>query len=425
MYDVIIVGARVAGSSTAMLLARRGLKVLAVDRAGFPSDTRSTHQVQLPGIARLKRWGLLDRIIASGTPATRRVRFDPGQVVLEGHYPTYQGVDALYSPRRTVLDRILVDAAREAGAEVRERFIVEEVLWQDGSVTGIRGREKGGVSLTEKALLVVGADGKRSLIAEAVSAPAYHQKPVLSMGFYTYWEGVPLEGGEVYGRDRRAIGAWPTNDGLVMTYIAWPIDEFKAFRTDVEGNFLKTLDLAGDLGERVRSGTQAGPFRGTPDLPNFFRKPYGPGWALVGDAGLGMDPITGQGIGDALRDADVLADAIGASSDGRESLDVTLTGYEEERNREALPMYEFTTELASLEPPKAEAQMLFAALVGKQVEIDRFLGVLTGVVPMREYMTPGNLVNIIGIRGMAKIILSKIRAPRPLQTQRSHSVAHA
>ena len=127
MYDVIIVGARVAGSSTAMLLAGKGLRVLLVDRATFPSDTLSTHQVQLPGGARLRRWGLLDQVVASGAPAARKVRFDAGPVVLQGRYPAFEGVDAVYSPRRTVLDALLLEAARAAGAEVREQFIVEEL----------------------------------------------------------------------------------------------------------------------------------------------------------------------------------------------------------------------------------------------------------------------------------------------------------
>ena len=213
MYDVIIVGARVAGSSTAMLLARKGLSVLVVDRASFPSDTLSTHQVQLPGIARLRRWGLLDAVVASGAPATRQVRFDVGPVVLRGHFPTFDGVDALYSPRRTFLDALLLDAARQAGAEVRESFVVEQILVQDGRVTGIRGREKGGVPVTETARLVVGADGKHSLVARTVDAPVNQQQPPLSMGCYTYWEGVPVQGGEIYAHQRRAMGAWRPTTG--------------------------------------------------------------------------------------------------------------------------------------------------------------------------------------------------------------------
>src|SRR5918912_932460 len=135
MYDVIVVGARVAGASTAMLLARRGLSVLVVDRAHFPSDTLSTHQVQVPGVARLRRWGLLDAIEAAGTPPTRDVRYDAGEVVLEGRFPEFEGVDALYSPRRRVLDSVLLAAARAAGAEVRERFPVDALTLAGGRVT--------------------------------------------------------------------------------------------------------------------------------------------------------------------------------------------------------------------------------------------------------------------------------------------------
>ena len=217
-YDVVIVGARPAGAATAMLLARAGMRVVAVDRARFPSDTLSTHQVQVPGVARLRRWGILDGVLAAGTPAAETVRFDPGPVVLRGRFPEFEGASAVYSPRRTLLDKLLVDAARAAGAEVRERFAVDEVLFDGDRVTGIRGRE-GGASVTETATLVVGADGRHSAVAKAVRAPAYHVKPALSTAYYTYWSGVELAGGEIYDRKcvKRMVGAWPTNDGLVMT----------------------------------------------------------------------------------------------------------------------------------------------------------------------------------------------------------------
>ena len=135
-----MVGARVAGASTALLLARRGLKVLAVDRAEFPSDTLSTHQIQVPGVARLARWGILDAVVAAGTPAAASVRFDPGPVVLRGRFPEFEGASAVYSPRRTLLDKLLVDAARAAGAEVRERFAFDSLVFDGDRVTGIRGR---------------------------------------------------------------------------------------------------------------------------------------------------------------------------------------------------------------------------------------------------------------------------------------------
>ena len=221
---------------------------MVVDKATFPSDTMSTHQVQLPAVARLKRWGLLDNLISADTPPARHVRFDNGIAVLEGSFPEYQGVDAMYCPRRTILDKMLVDAARAAGAEVRENFVVEDVLSENGRVAGLRGHEQGGASVGEKARLVVGADGKRSIVARAVRPETYYEIPPLSMGYYTYWEGVPIDGGAMYGRGRRLIGAWPTNDGLVITYLAWPIEEFHTFRSDIEGNFLHIIQRLKPLG---------------------------------------------------------------------------------------------------------------------------------------------------------------------------------
>ena len=281
MHDVIVVGTRVAGAATDMLLARAGVSVLAVDRAAFPSDTLSTHQVQVPGIARLSRWGVLDGVVAAGTPATRQVRFDAGAVVLEGRMPSVDGVDALYSPRRTLLDRLLVDAARAAGAEVRERFAVDELLFDGGRVTGIRGRARGG---TEKAGLVVGADGRHSMVAKAVGATPYHVRPATSVAYYAYWDGVALDGGRIYARERRMMGAWPTNDGLTLTFVSAPRDDFAAFRADPESEITRSLD-ATDLGERVRAGRLAEPARGTADLRNRFHVPTGRGgrwWATRG-----------------------------------------------------------------------------------------------------------------------------------------------
>ena len=389
MYDAIVVGTRVAGAPTAMLLARRGLKVLAVDRARFPSDTLSTHQVQVPGVARLARWGLLERLEAAGTPATRRVRFDPGPVVLEGTWPEFQGVDALYSPRRTLLDSLLVDAAREAGAEVREGFAVDELLVDGDRVVGVRGG-----SVRERARVVIGADGRHSRVAKAVRAAAYRAVPARTIAYYTYWAGVPLAGGEMYARDRRMIGAWPTNDGLVMTYVAAPPDEFHRFRADPEGAVLRSLDLAGDLGERVRAGERAERVYGTADLASRFHAPAGPGWALVGDAGLRMDPITGQGIADAFRDAELLAAAVAG--------DLSFGDYRERRDAAALPMYEMTAELASLAPLRPDGRLVFEALEGRPEEVQRFLGVLCGASPPAEFFGPRSLLRLLGPRKLLK-----------------------
>lgn len=210
-----------------MLLARKGLRVLVVDRAKFPSDTLSSHQLQPPGAARLRRWGLLDALEMAGTPPTRQVRFRTGDVVLRGAYPS---AEALYSPRRTLLDALLVDAARAAGAEVRENTIVDEVLVAEGTVTGIRCHAKGSAAVTEHARIVIGADGKHSIVARTVPARTYRARPARSLAFYTYWQDVPLDTAELYSSGQRLAGAFPTNDGLTITYVGWPLAEFDTFR---------------------------------------------------------------------------------------------------------------------------------------------------------------------------------------------------
>jgi flavin-dependent dehydrogenase len=217
MYEVIVVGARAAGASTAMLLARRGMRVLAVDRARFPSDTLSTHQLQVPGVACLRRWGLLDNVRATTVP-TPHVKLDTGDVKLEGSFPLHHGESALYSPRRTTLDALLVDAARAAGAEVREHFRAEGLAWADGRVVGIRGRFGSGATVTEEAHVVVGADGKHSMVGDAACAPSYRQHAAMTVACYSYWSGGPLSTGELYQRTGCAAAAFPTNHNLIMAY---------------------------------------------------------------------------------------------------------------------------------------------------------------------------------------------------------------
>jgi 2-polyprenyl-6-methoxyphenol hydroxylase-like FAD-dependent oxidoreductase len=223
---------------------------------------------------------------------------------------------------------------------------------------------------------------------------------------------VPLRGGELYGRPGRAFGAWPTNDGLTITFASWPVDEFDDVRSDVEGNFLRTADLAGDLGERLRSGRRVERFRGTRDLPNAIRKPYGPGWALVGDAGLVMDPITGQGIGHAFADAELVSDALEAGLGGSRPLDEALAAYQSTRDRDRMPMYETTLEIASFARSPEEGAILFGAVAKSQEHTDQFLGVITGAVSPNEFFSPRNLMRVIGLRGMAKMARLRMRSSR-------------
>jgi 2-polyprenyl-6-methoxyphenol hydroxylase-like FAD-dependent oxidoreductase len=411
-YDVIVVGARVAGSSTGMLLARSGLRVLVVDQTSFPSDTLSSHQVQPPGVALLRNWGLLDRVVAAGTPATREVRFHSTGSVLEGDLSANRVGEPLYSPRRTVLDSILVDAAREAGAEVRERTRVTDLVLEDGRVVGVQTKTKGGSAATERAGIVVGADGKHSLVAKAARSRLYRERPARSVSCYAYWQDVGLQAAQIHGLDRRVAGAWPTNDGLVVTFVAWPAEDWEQFRRDPDRSIVETLDQTGELGARLRAGQRVGPVRATNDVPNRFVRAYGPGWALVGDAGLVMDPITGQGIGHALRDAHLLADAITSGLGGRRSPAKALGAYQKQRDQQARGMYNFTVRLATLPPPSAAERMWFAAIAERPDQSARFFACLTGVEPITEFMSPRNVIDLVGTRGLAKFIQTQLRQPR-------------
>jgi 2-polyprenyl-6-methoxyphenol hydroxylase-like FAD-dependent oxidoreductase len=397
-YDVIVVGTRPAGAATAMLLARAGLRVLALDRVSFPSDTVSSHQVQVPGVALLHRWGLLERLARAGTPATPRVRFDPGHVVLEGAFPASDGISALYSPRRTLLDLMLVEAAREAGAEVIEGARVTGLLIEEGAVRGVLGTRRGGVPLRATAPLVIGADGKHSTVARQVAAPVYRQRPVGAFACYGYFAQLPVTTGEMYQRPSRTVAVFPTNDDLTMIYVSGPLGEFEEFRRDIEGSYRSSLDRCGDLGERVRAGRLVEHLRTTPDQPNLFRRPYGPGWALVGDAGVVMDSITAQGISNALRDADRLAAAIVAGLGGARPLAAALAVHHRARDAAVGPMYDFTVGLTRFRGLNPVQRALFTAIASNPAETDRFLGAFAGVTQIDRYLSFRSAARVLARR---------------------------
>jgi flavin-dependent dehydrogenase len=401
MYDTIVVGARCAGSPLAMLLARKGYRVLLMDKATFLSDTLSTHTLTQSGVIQLQRWGLLDRLAATDTPPIHAWTLDMGPFALRGTAAGHVAPD--YAPRRRVLDPLLLDAATEAGAEVRMGFRVEELVWEGNQVIGIRGRTRGGASVKELAPLVIGADGKHSFVARSVQASLYDAHPARTCCYYSYWSGVPVEDLTVYVRDRCDILAWPTNQGLTLVGINWPQEKFHEYRTDIEGNFLRTLEQVPQLAERVRAGRREERLMGTADLPFFFRQSHGAGWALVGDAGSAQDSIGGLGISNAFRDAELLAEAIVAGLGGNRPLATTLADYEQRRNEATRPMYEFIYELAALAPLPPKMQRLFAALQGNQAATDRIFGVLGGTVSFREFFAPDNIERIMRRAELAEV----------------------
>jgi flavin-dependent dehydrogenase len=372
MYDAIVVGARCAGASTALLLARAGHDVLLVDRARFPSEIPHGHLIHRHGPARLSRWGLLGPVLATGCPAITSLTVDLGDFALVGLELTRDGAPIGLGPRRAPLDNALVHAAVESGAELREGFVVDDLMFEDDRVVGVEGRTDG-ATVREHARFVVGADGRNSGVAKRVGARAYEDVPSLTVWYFSYWSGVPGDGLELYQRGRRIIFGFPTNDGLYAVFVGWPTAELGSIRRDPERALMGVVDLAPELSARVRGGRREERMLGATQLPNFLRQPGGLGWALVGDAGCHKDPYSALGVCDALRDAELLADALADVLSGRRPEAEALSEYERRRNEATMDDYRANLYQAELNPPPPELLELRASVRGDQQATNRHL----------------------------------------------------
>ncbi len=361
-YDAVVVGARVAGASTALLLARAGAKVLLLERTPYGSDTLSTHGLMRAGVLQLSRWGLLDQVVAGGTPPVTRTLFHyPGSGPVRISIRASQGVPALYAPRRRVLDRILVDAAVEAGAEVRHGVIVTDVLADpNGRVAGVRGLGAANRTFTAYARTTIGADGIRSTVANAVDAPVQRRSTAGGAVLYGYFDDLPAEGYEwAYGA-ATAAGLIPTNDGQTCVFVGTSPERLRlARRTGADAAFAELFGTAAPrLWDRLQSATRAGRLHGWSGQHGHIRRSHGPGWALVGDAGYFRDPITTHGMTDALRDAELLADALLATWAGDQPEAIALAGYQAKRDALSLQLFEVSDRIAAYSWGSTEIQQL-------------------------------------------------------------------
>lgn len=368
-YDVVVVGARCAGASTAMLLARQGHDVLVVDRSVFPSDTLSTHAIARGGVVQLARWGILDAIVASGAPEIRTVTFHSGDgSTVTKPVADRAGVDHLLAPRRHVLDTILVHAAQEAGASFRSGVNVTGTITNDaGRVVGVTTRDRDGVSRDIRARIVVGADGVRSRIARAVGARMIDERPAEGATHYVYVKGLESEGFEYHLGHRAFAGVFPTHEGEANVWICTPADAAEFGSGNRLADFLDLLaTVAPLLADRVRNVEITSPVRSAVRFPNHVREASGPGWALVGDAGYHRDPITGHGITDAFRDAELLARHLGHALRGEVPEHAALAAYADDRYRALAPIFDVTSELAQYPEPDefVDLQKRLATLIG-------------------------------------------------------------
>jgi len=406
MFDAVVVGARCAGAATALLLARQGHRVLIVDQAHFPSDVRlSTHLIWHAGVDLLDRWGLLPTLQASGCPLLTDFALDMGGLVLQGQPPGTR-VGAAMAPRRVVLDQVLLDAAVAAGAELREGVTFEDVLREqdsaDGRVCGIRGRLQDGQPVQFEARVVVGADGTHSPLARAVGARELvrHGKDEGSYNVYAYFSGLPVDAVEFHSRPERMAYAWSTHHDQTLVGMILPGRSPRVPLAEVEAMFMGELAThAPSLAERVRHARRESDWTAA-SVGSHCREATGAGWALVGDAGVTVDPITAAGITLALRDAELLSGLLheGLRHEGllgQRTLDAALADFGPKRDVVSRPLHQFAQDMAQLQVPPPEMVNVFMALAGNQAQIDRYFGVFGQTVTPAEFFDPANLQAIL------------------------------
>lgn len=371
-YDVVVVGARPAGAGTALLLARAGARVLMIDRGQYGTDTLSTHALMRGGVLQLARWGVLPRIVEAGTPPVSRATFVYDGEPVEIAVKPRDGVDALYAPRRTVLDRALVDAAIAAGVAVAYGTrLVDLHRRHDGRVHGVVAADEDGTMRVVEAPLVIGADGLWSQVARLVEARPTRTGRWAAANVFGYWSGLGVDGYRWYYRPGLSAGAIPTNDGLTCVFASTAAAEFAGrFKHDTTAGYAAVIrEVAPDLAAAMGRGTLAAPLRGFPGVIGFLRQSAGPGWALIGDAGYFKDPLTAHGITDALLEAEYLARAVQAGTDA------ALADYETARDERARMIFDVTDQVASFTWSLDEARALHKQLAeAMSVEVK---GILT------------------------------------------------
>jgi flavin-dependent dehydrogenase len=377
-YDAVVVGARVAGAATAMLLAQAGLRVLVLDRSRRGSDTLSTHALMRAGVMQLHRWGVLPRLLAAGTPPIRRTTFHYGSEPVVVDIKDRDGVDALFAPRRTVLDVVLADAAVASGAQVLYGTTVRELLHgPTGRVQGVLLTDDAGRQHRVEADTVIGADGARSTVGGAVDAPVLAEGKSPGSYLYAYWQGLELDGTHWYYAPGVTAGAIPTNEGLSCVFVGMPPGRYRAqpavpldalfqqLASECHPGLARALGGARRVGKCYSFAGRAG----------FLRQPWGDGWALVGDAACFKDPITAHGMTDALRDAELLARAVIRGTTG------ALADYQAERDAFAVEFLELSDQIASLNWDLDSVGVLhhqLSRLMARECDFVRDFGTLQG-----------------------------------------------
>ncbi len=406
--QVLVIGGRCAGASLAAHLARAGVSVLVADRARFPSDTLSTHVFQGGAIACLDRLGVLDAVLATGAPPVRRGRilFINGGDRLEAEVPIPEpgpGLPSMLCVRRVALDEILHSAARDAGALTLDGWGLEELVRRDGVVAGARLKARSGEERVVTADLVVGADGRQSTVARRVGSGEYGVLPTERFGYFAYYEGVETADPPVIDivREDRLYGfGMPADSGLYLACLMAPAAEHEAFVANIDAAWRREVNRLPHIDAIVAGATLVGRPRGLRAVDTFLREASGPGWVLVGDAGHFKDPAPGQGIADALRQAERLAGTITAGlHEG--SLERRLAAWWDWRDRDAAPRHTWAHTFGSAGPPPHVLIQAQRDILSRSDAPERFWGPSLQQLSPRRTLGPATMLRA-AVRGVAR-----------------------
>jgi 2-polyprenyl-6-methoxyphenol hydroxylase-like FAD-dependent oxidoreductase len=341
----------------------------------------------------LAKWGLLDQLAATGCPPIHRVTVDYGPLAISGRPSAVDGTAIMFSPRRFVLDPLLVAAAQTAGAEMREGVTFRGLVYDGDRVVGAKLEDKNGSTSKCDATVVVGADGIWSPVARAANAATDIEHPSLTCGHYAYWSGVATDGVEFYLRGGRDILVFPTHEGLTCIWAGRSRKDWDIYRANVEDTYRGVIATAPCLADRLAGAERVTPFRGTSKLPNFYRRSFGAGWALVGDAAYHRDPLAGMGIGDAFLSAQLMADALAEGmGGGPEVLYAALSACQAAFRDRTMPIFEYTVKAAGLKEP---ALPIYASISKSADETVRFMDVLAGNIPAKDVFNPKNIARLL------------------------------
>lgn len=390
-YDAVIVGARIAGTATALGLARRGARVLLLDADKFPSDTLSTHLLWSDALQCLDRLGVLPEVRATGAPPIDHFQLTYGPYTNTAMIPTRRDYPPLLSVRRLVLDDILLRRARATpNITIREGIMVTSLLSEDDAIVGVRGTARDtGAELIAHGRITIGADGRRSTVARAVGATTYDVVEPLLATYYRYYRGVRPLAAATLEAFRDASGGFcylfPCDDRLWTLAVAFPQEQFDRVRRDHEAALAAQVAVKEGLSDRLAGAEVVAPWRGAGDLQNFFRVPYGQGWALVGDAGYHRDPLTARGIADALRSAELLSAALTGVWRGRTTQDAALAAYQQARDALVRPLYDFTVERPPADVTSGDWSGALARTISDPDYLSTYIGFMANVTPPEAF----------------------------------------